>query len=326
MPLARRQFILGTAAPWLASSLPASAQAIDVAKVLVGFPAGGAIDVAARRLAEKLRPTYAKAVVVDNRPGAGGQIAAAALKTAPADGATLTLAPMAVFSIYPFTYKKLPYDPVADFAPVSRAVVFSHGLAVGPSVPASIRTVPEFMDWCRSHAGQANFGTAGNGSTMHFIGDLLGRAAKTPWRHVPYRGSQPAIQDVVGGQLPAVVAPLPELTPHVAGDRCRLLATMGAARSRFFPTTPTLVEQGFTDLEFTEWHAVFAPAKTPAGTVQRLHKAVQAALAQAEVAEAMASLSFEVAPSSPAELAALVSSDMQRWGKLIAATEFTPEG
>lgn len=325
MTITRRQLMLAGTAPWLSLPLSGWAQNLDLAKILVGFPPGGAIDVAARRFAEKMRPGYAKAVVVDNRAGAGGQIAASALKTAPADGSVLMLAPMAVFGIYPFTYKKLPYDPVADFAPVSRAVQFNHGLAVGPAVPASIQTVPEFLAWCRANPEQANFGTAGNGTTMHFIGMLLGRAANTPWRHVAYRGSQPAVQDLVGGQLPAVIAPLSEVTTHLAGGRCRLLATMGKSRSRFFPGIPTLIEQGFGELAFTEWHGFFVPAKTPADTIQSLNATLNTAATQADIVQSMDSLSFELAPSSPAEMAQQVKEDMQRWKKLISSTGFTLE-
>lgn len=326
--LTRRDLILGAAAaPLLAHPMAAlaQAQALDLAKIYVGFPAGGGVDLVARRLADKLRPGYAKAIMVDNRPGAGGQIAVSAVKSAPADGSSLLLTPMTVLAIYPHTYKKLPYDPVADLVPVSRVVVFGFGVAVGPAVPASVSTVPELMAWFRANPAQANYGTAAAGSTMNFVGDLLARAAKTDMRHVPYRGSQMAIQDMMGGQVPAVVAPLGELTPHLKGDRARLLATTGASRSRFFPKTPTLGEQGFADMDLTEWHGLFAPAGTSADIVQRLNAAVRAALAQTDVMETMAAQSFEVAPSSPSELGALLARDTQLWGKLVASTGFKPE-
>ncbi|MET4578266.1 Bug family tripartite tricarboxylate transporter substrate binding protein [Ottowia thiooxydans] len=326
MTLTRRDLILGAAAaPLIAHPMSAFAQGIDVAKIVVGFPAGGGIDLVARRIADKLRPGYAKTVVVDNRPGAGGQIAVSAVKSAPADGTSLLLTPMSILAIYPHTYKKLPYDPVTDLMPVSRVVEFGFGVAVGPSVPASVTTVPELMAWFRAHPAQANYGTAAPASTMNFIGDLLARAAKTDMRHVPYRGSQLAIQDMIGGQVPAVVAPLGELTPHLKGDRSRLLVTTGASRSRFFPKTPTLGEQGFAELAFTEWHGLFAPTGTPVDTVQRLNAAVRAALAQPDVIEAMAVQSYEVAPSTPQELGALMARDTQLWGKLIASTGFKPE-
>jgi len=325
--LNRRDLLLGAcAAPLLAHPLSALAQSLDLAKIIVGFPAGGGVDLVARRVAEKLRPAYAKAVVVDNRPGAGGQIAVSAVKAAPADGSSLLLTPMTILAIYPHTYKKLPYDPVADLVPVSRVVSFGFGVAVGPPGPASVTTVPELMAGFRANPGQANYGTAAAGSTMNFIGDLLARAAKTEVRHVPYRGSQLAIQDMMGGQVPAVVAPLGELTPHLKGDRARLLATTGASRSRYFPQTPTLGEQGFADMDLTEWHGLFAPANTPADTVSRLNSAVRAALAQADVVEALAAQSFEVAPTSPAELRSLLARDTQLWGRLVTSTGFKPEG
>ena len=161
-----------------AGSMPflAQAQAIDAVKILAGFAAGGTVDTLARRVATQITGGYAKSAVVENKTGAGGQIAITTLKAAPADGATLLATPMSMLGIYPHTYKKLPYDPVADVTPVSLGVVFDMGFAVGPQVPASVKTVPEFLEWCKANPTGANFGSPAAGSVPHFIGVLLGRS------------------------------------------------------------------------------------------------------------------------------------------------------
>ena len=191
----QRRHLLAAAGGCLAWTAMASrAQGLpDSAKIFAGFTAGGTVDVTARRIADKLRDVIAKSVVVENRTGAGGQIALSALKTSPADGLTLLVTPMSMLGIYPHTYKKLPYDPAADFLPVSQAVRFDFGLAVGPLVPATVRTLSDFVAWCKANPKDASFGSPAPGSVPHFVAELFGRAAGLDFKHVPYRGTQPAI-------------------------------------------------------------------------------------------------------------------------------------
>ena len=188
MTLHRRHFITtATAAGLSLAGLASRAQGLpDSARIFAGFAPGGTVDVTARRVADKLREVYAKSVVVENRTGAGGQIALSALKTAPADGLTLLVTPMSMLGIYPHTYKKLPYDPVADFQPVSQAVRFDFGFAVGPMVPASVKTLADFVGWCKANPKDANFGSPAAGSVPHFVAELFGRAAGIDLKHVPY--------------------------------------------------------------------------------------------------------------------------------------------
>ena len=300
-------------------------QTLDTAKILTGFAAGGTVDTLARRVAAHMNGSYAKAVVVDTRTGAGGQIAITALKTSPADGSVLLVTPMSMLGIYPHTYKKLPYDPVADLAPVSLGVVFDMGFAVGPQVPATVKTVPEFLEWCKAHPTNANFGSPAPGSVPHFVGELIGRAGKVDLRHVGFRGSQPAILDMTGGQIAAVSAPVGEFLPHLSGGKVRLLATSGAARNKFVPGTPTLVEQGFKDLVFGEWFAFYLPGKAAPDVVQKAHAAVRAALADKDVVSGLAAMGLEAQSSSPAELAALLKADTEKWGPIVKAIGFTAE-
>ena len=328
MHFSRRHLIRSTGAAALLASLgqPVRAQTFESAKVVVGFTPGGTTDIVARRVADRLHPAYAKNALVENKTGAGGQIAVQFVKTAAPDGSVVLLTPMSMLGVYPHTYKKLPYDPVADLAPVSAAASFDYGFAVGPLVPASVKNVPDFLAWCQANPTLANFGSPAAGSSPHFIGTLLGRAGNVDLRHVAFRGTQPAVLDLIGGQIAAVSGPTGEFTQHVAAGKCRLLATSGPKRGKFTPGTPTLVEQGFKDLMFTEWFGFFLPARAPQEVVQRLNTAIRSALATPEVIDGLAGSYLEVLPTSPAQLAAMLKADTERWGPLVKAVGFTPEG
>ncbi len=324
----RRQFLLtsGAAASLVLTGTGASAQSMaETARILAGFAAGGTVDVTARRIAEKLRDVLAKSVVVENRTGAGGQIALSALKTMQPDGLTLLVTPMSMLGIYPHTYKKLPYDPVADFQPVSQAVRFDFGFAVGPMVPASVKTLAEFITWCKANPVSANFGSPAPGSVPHFVGELFSRAAGLKMTHTPYRGTQPAIIDLMGGQVASVSGPVGEFLQHLPTGKVRLLATSGAARSKFAPDVATFAEQGFKDIVFDEWFGVYMPGNAPADVVSRTSTAVRAALSAPDVVEALAKMGLEARPSSPAELAALQKKDTERWAPLVKQIGFTAD-
>lgn len=323
----RRHFVLSCSAAALALAQPlARAQGLaDRATVLAGFAPGGTVDVTARRVADKLRDALARSVIVDNRAGAGGQIALSALKAAPADGLTLLLTPMSMLGIYPHTYKKLPYDPAADFQPVSQAVRFDFGFAVGPLVPASVKTLAEFVAWCKANPKDANFGSPAAGSVPHFVAELFGRAAGVDLKHVPYRGTQPAITDLIGGTVAAVSGPVGEFLQHLPGGKVRLLATSGAARSKFAPNVATYAEQGFKDIVFDEWFGFYVPAKTPAEALNRAATAIRTALGSQEVVDALAQMGLEARPSTSAELATLLKRDSERWAPLIKSIGFTAD-
>ena len=328
MRLSRRHLIQSAGASALLTAIgrQAWAQTMESVKVVAGFAPGGTADIVSRRVADKLQPAYAKSAVVENKTGAGGQIAVQFVKSAAIDGSVLLLTPMSMLGIYPHTYKKLPYDPVADLTPVSAAASFDYGFAVGPMVPAIVKTVPDFLAWCQANPAQANFGSPAAGSSPHFIGALLGRAANVDLRHVAFRGTQPAVLDMIGGQIAAVSGPTGEFTQHVASGKCRLLSTSGPRRGKFTPGTPTLVEQGFKDLAFTEWFGFFLPAKASQEVVQRLNAAIRSALATQEVIDGLAVSYLEVLPTSPAQLAGMLKADTERWGPLVKAVGFTPEG
>ncbi len=327
MTLQRRHFVQSAAgAALLALGSRALAQAaLDNVKIITGFPPGGTSDTICRRVAAKLAPGYGRSVVVEHRTGAGGQIAIQGVRTMAPDGATLLQTPMSMLGIYPHIYRKLPYDPVADLSPVTLGCTFDFGFAVGPAVPATVKNIADFLAWCKANPHKANFGSPAAGSVPHFIGVLLGRTAGVDLKHVPYRGTQPAILEMIGGQLQAVSGPIGEFTQHVAAGKCRLLAATGTARSRFAPDTPTMVEQGLRDMYFSEWFGFYLPGKAAPEVVQRANTALRAALADKETVDGLALMGLEAKSSTPAELAAMLDADTRRWGPIVKAIGFTAE-
>jgi tripartite-type tricarboxylate transporter receptor subunit TctC len=203
--------------------------------------------------------------------------------------------------------------------------VFDFGFAVGPAVPTSVTTLPQFLAWARQNPEAANFGSPAAGSVPHFIGVLLGRSAGIELRHIPYRGIQPAIQEMVGGQLQAVSGPVGEFLPHVATGKCRLLATSGRTRSRFAPSVPTMAEQGLKDLMFSEWFGLFLPPGASTEVVQRLNAALRPALASGDVVEGLATMGLEAASSAPEQLAARLRADTDTWGPIVKSIGFTAD-
>ena len=327
MTLSRRTLLHTTAATALLASVPrAFAQAaLENVKLITGFPPGGTSDTICRRVAAKLTPGYARTAVVENRTGAGGQIAIQAVKAMAPDGSTILQTPMSMLGVYPHIYKKLAYDPVADLTPVTLGCTFDFGFAVGPAVPASVKSLADFLAWCKANPDKANFGSPAAGSVPHFIGALLGRNAGIDLKHVPYRGTQPAILDMIGGQVQAVSGPIGEFTQHVAAGKCRLLAATGGARSKFAPDTPTMVEQGLRDMNFSEWFGFYLPGKAAADVVQRANTALRAALGDKETVDGLALMGLEAKSSTPGELAAMLKADTERWGPIVKTIGFTAE-
>jgi tripartite-type tricarboxylate transporter receptor subunit TctC len=294
-------------------------------RIITGFPPGGTSDTICRRVADRLRGNYAKTAVVENKAGAGGQIAVTAMKTVAPDGATLLQTPMSMLGIYPFVYSKLPYDPINNVTPVSLGAVFDFGFAVGPSVPASVKTMPDFLAWCKANPAQANYGSPGAGSVPHFYPSFIARNAGVDLKHIPFRGTQPAILDMIGGQLPAVSGPVGEFTQHVAAGKCRLLATTGKVRNRFAPNTSTLIEQGLKDMEFNEWFGFYLPAKASPEVVARANAALRTALASQDVIDGLAVMGLEAASSTPQELAVMLKQASDKWGPIVKAIGFTAD-
>ena len=301
-------------------------QPLDVVKIITGFPPGGTSDTLCRRVAEGLKGTsYTKIALVENKAGAGGQIAVQAMKGAPTDGSVILQTPASMLMIYPHIYKSLAYDPFTDIAPVTLACTFEFALCVGPAVPAEIKGVPAFLAWAKANPDKANYGSPAAGSVPHFIGVLLGQAGGVDLKHVAYRGTQPAVQDMIAGQIQAVSGPIGEFTQQVNAGKARFLGTSGEKRSRFAPNVPTFAEQGYKDLVFSEWFGFFAPGGTGAPAVQRANMALRTALEQKDVIDGLAAMGLEAASSTPDQLAALLRASYDRWGPIVRKIGFTAD-
>jgi tripartite-type tricarboxylate transporter receptor subunit TctC len=305
----RRAFTLAAGAA-AAIGAPAFAQG-DALRLVVGFPAGGIVDVVARELAESLKVVLARPVIVENRPGAGGRLAVTAVKGAPADGGTLLLTPSSIMTLYPSVLNKLPYDTRRDFAPVSTVCLSSNALAIGKHVPA--RTLAEFFAWCRANPTQALYGSPGAGSAPHFLGAQLAKASGVDMVHVPYKGFPDLVLDLYGGRIAAFVTALSNaVQPHLDG-KMRILVTTGERRSARLPDVPTAREAGFDALTTLEWFGLLAPAGTPGERVSALHAAVARAVATDSVRQAFARLVLEPDATGPAAFAAQIEADLARW-------------
>lgn len=324
----RRQLVqaaLGSSLLTMLGVQQARAEALEQARILYGFPAGSAGDIVARRVAERLAGSaYTRnAPLVENKPGAGGRISLDTLKASAPDGATLALSPFSCTSIYPHVYSKLTYDPVRDFVPVSIAAVMHHGLAVGPLVPASVKTVKEFIEWARANPKDANYGSPAAGSTPHFIGALLGLNNGVELKHVPYRGSVPGVTDVVGGQVASMVTPSGDFIANHKAGKLRLLATSGSKRSPFTPDVATFAEQGFPELTVEEWFGFYAPARTPAAVVAAANAAINAALADKGVVDGLGVVGLIAQGSTAEAMARSQKAEYERWGPLVKKIGFT---
>ena len=313
-----KQAVIG-AALFVAAML-AQAQVDKPVRLLVGFAPGGSADIAARLIAERLAAELKHNVVVENKPGAGGRIAATMLKDAAPDGSTLMLAPIVVPVLAPLVFSKLSYDPLADFAPVAHVANFQFGLSVNTGHPA--KSVQELVAWFKANAAQANFGSPAPGSLPHFFGVMISRGAGIDLVHVPFNGGGPLMNALVGNQVSSGIDTLVDQIEMHRGGKTRILATSGAARSPLLPDVPTFAEAGLKGVEGTSWFAVYAPAKTSAATVRQLNAAINKALEAPEVKERFAKLGLEPTGGSAADLAAIMKRDTERWGPVVKASGF----
>ncbi len=289
-------------------------------RILVGFGPGGTSDVIARLIMDRMKTTLGTPVVVENRPGANGFIAAEALKNAAPDGRTLMISPIAVTVFAPLTHSPLRYDPIRDFAPVSLAANFQFALVVGPGSPA--KTLREYIAWVRANPAKATYGTPLAGGPAHFFGVMFARAAGVDLAVVPYKGGGPLVNDLLGGQVPAGITVFSEsLKQHEAG-RVRMLGMSGSQRSPAAPDVATFRELGFAGLEGAGWQAFHVTAGTPRPTIDRLSAAIASAIKAPEVSERLRAIGLEPVGSTPEELARRVAEDTAKWAPIVKASGF----
>jgi tripartite-type tricarboxylate transporter receptor subunit TctC len=314
----RRDF---TALAAAASLLPAAyAQSDKTIRLLVGFPPGGSIDIVSRVLAEKMKDDLKANILIENRAGAGGRVAADLLKAAPADGSVVMITPIVVPVLAPLVFSKLNYNPATDFAPVGHVCSFNFALSVPASLP--VKNIAEFVAWLKANPQKANFGSPAPGSLPHFFGEMLSREAKADMVHVPFAGGAAMMNAIMGGQVSAGIDVLLEaLEAHKAG-KVRILATSGDKRSAVLPDVPTFKESGFPNIVASGWFAMYAPAKTPAPAIEAMNRALNKALANPEVLDRFGKLALEAGGGSAADLTKLEQASTARWAPVVKATGF----
>lgn len=287
-------------------------------RFIIPFPAGGPTDVLSRFLAERLSQSLGQQVIVDNRPGAGGNIGAEAVARAPADGYTFLFASQGVYVTNAALFAKLAYDPKGDFAMVSLIAAVPNVVVVGAGAP--IKSVPELIAFAKAQPGKATSGSGGNGSAGHLSLELLKVTASVDIAHVPYRGSAPMLADLLGGQTTMAIDALNSALPYVRDGRLRAIAVTTTKRSASLPDVPTVAEQGLADFESSAWFAVAAPAKTPEAIIARLSKEIVAALGSPELADRIRDLGAEPIGGSPADAARFVAAEREKWTGLVERT------
>lgn len=288
-------------------------------KVLIGVPAGGTQDVLTRAIAHEVRDSLGP-LIIDNRSGAAGRIAVEAVKTAAPDGHTLLLGTAGMMTMFPSAYKNLSYDPIKDFQPIVNAARFELALVVNKDVPAN--TLPEFIAWAKSQGDKVSFASYGAGTPSHFLGEMLNRAAGLKMVHVPYRGSTPARQDVMGGQIPVYFDTVGGAQQMLPSGRIKVLATSGEKRSPLMPALPSFVEGGYKDVVATAWFAYYAPLKTPRPVVDKLRAELTRAVNSREVRQQLlANGMYPVADDAEA-LVKTMREDTARWSAIMKAVNF----
>jgi tripartite-type tricarboxylate transporter receptor subunit TctC len=313
--------LVGTACIGIA---PAAAQTFDKpVRILVGFPAGGTADLIARVVADKLKDSLGVPVLVENRPGAIGRIAAEAVKNAAPDGTTIMAMPIGPMAVVPHSTKNLNYDPLRDFTPIAVGATFDFAIAAGPTSGA--KSWREFAAWVKANPDKAAYATSGAGSLPHFFGLLLSTELGVPMLHVAYKGSAAYINDLVGGHVPAAIDTVADLSELHRAGKIRILATSGAVRSKAVPDVPTFKELGLIGVEASGWFGFFGPANMPRPIVDALNRAINKALTSPDVVEKLTKIGMDPATSTADEFEKRVGLDYTKWGAVVKASGFTSE-
>jgi tripartite-type tricarboxylate transporter receptor subunit TctC len=307
---------------WCLGVSQAAAAQEGTIRIVLGFPAGASSDLLTRLLADHMRATLGQAVIVENRTGAGGQIANEAVKSAAPDGHTLLMTPVATMPIYPHSYARLRYDPFKDFEPIAHLADFQ--LALGVSAKVQAGTLAEYVALVKKDSKAGYYASAAPGSIPHFFGVMFARTAGIEMTHVPYKGTAQVLQALAAGEIAAATTLAADIGALARAGKARILATTGAARSPAFPDVPTFRESGY-DIEGTGWYGLFAPAATPAATVARLSAAAIDAMRAPAVRSRLENLGVEPTGLGPRELAAVMKRDYERWGPVIKASGFKAE-
>jgi len=307
----------------VASAAPAQDYPSRPVRIVVAFPAGGPTDFVARLIADRLKGVLGQTVLIENKPGANAAIGADYVAKSEADGYTLFLTTMGAVAINPNMRTDLPYDPVRDFAPITLVVNTPEVLVVRPDLP--VATATELADYAKARPDGIAMASTGVGSPPHLALELYRSAAGMKVVHVPYRGAAPAVTDLLGGQVQAMFADLPVLMPQITGGKLKPIGTASRGRAEILPGVPTLDEQGLPDVYADNWYALFAPARTPAPVIARIHGAMAAALGDPEIRRKLTQSGATPALTSPEELGQLLKRELERWGRVIRDKGIKPE-
>jgi len=315
----RRQFTLSL----LAAALPLSAAAQPAAsafpnkpiRMIVPFTPGGSTDILGRTIGQQLTQAWGQAVVIDNVPGAGGSIGADKVAKAPADGYTLLMGHIGTLAVTPSLYPRLPYDPIKSFAAVAWVARVPNVLVVHPSLP--VKTVQELVAYAKANPGKINYGSGGNGSAAHIATEYLKLQTGTQMQHVPYKGTAPAVTDLVAGQIQVMFTGVPAVMGQVKAGQLRALAVSSPQRVKAVPELPTVAESGYPGFEADQWYGVVAPAGTPPEIIAKLNQQINKSLASPEIGARLASEGAEATPNSPKVFADLIASELARWRTVI---------
>ncbi|CAM3376110.1 Bug family tripartite tricarboxylate transporter substrate binding protein [Cupriavidus taiwanensis] len=289
--------------------------------LIVPFSAGGTTDILARIVGLQLGKALGQPVVIDNRPGAGGNIGASLAAKAPGDGYTLFMGTIGTHAINQSLYSKLPYDPVKDFAPITRVAMVPNLVVANPKVP--VNNIKELIAYVKANPDKLSYGSSGSGSSMHLSGELFNSMTGLHIQHIPYKGSAPAVNDLLGNQIGLMFDNMPSSYPHVKAGKLRALAVTSAKRSPALPNVPTVAESGVPGYEATSWFALYATGGTPQAIVDRLNAEVVKILAMPDVKKQMADQGAEPNPEKPAQLAAFMKSETAKWAKVVKASGAT---
>jgi tripartite-type tricarboxylate transporter receptor subunit TctC len=319
-PPTRRHALAALGALALAP-LPGRAQLVagKPIKVLIGVPAGGTQDILTRAIADQVRGSLGP-LIIDNRGGAAGRIAVEAVKNAEPDGHTLLLGTASMMTMFPNAYKSLNYDPVKDFIPIINAASFELAMVVHKDVPAS--TLPEFVAWAKTQGNKLSFASYGAGTPSHFLGEMLNRAAGLQMVHIPYKGSTPARQDVMGGTIPVYFDTVGGAITMLPTGRVKVLATSGEKRSPPMPAIPSFAELGYKDVIASAWFSYYAPAKTPKPVVDKLRAEFAKAVSSRELRQQLLVNGMYPVGDGPEALLKTMREDTARWGRIMRAVNF----
>ena len=287
-------------------------------RLVCPFPPGGAVDIASRSVAQALSQQLGQPVTVDNRPGAGGNIGAEIVAKAAPDGYTLLMATSNILAINPALYSKVPFDSLKDFAPISLVVSLNNVLVLNPGVP--YKSVPEVIAAAKAQPGKLTYASSGNGTSIHLSGELFKSMAGVNMLHIPYKGSAPAVTDLLAGQVNMMFDNIPSSLPHIKAGKLRALAVTGSKRASSLPDLPTIAEAAIPGYESYVWFGVVAPAGTPPEIIKRLNAELAKAAVTPEFRDRLTGQGYDVLSTSPEQMTASIRSEMDKWGKIVKAS------